>query len=181
MKAIILCGGLGTRLRPLTYFNPKPMVRVQGKPVLEHLVDYLYRYGVNNIIVNLHHLPDRIYKYFGTRLLYSFENKLLGEEGTIRSLQSWINRDYTVVMNGDTLQTVNLHHLMDASRGGNVKLVQKDVYAGIRIIKPDYYEGQKQSYYQDNSPWYDIGTWNGLMKAEKEYRIPNLLVNKDLN
>ena len=71
MKGLILSAGLGTRLGPLTKDTPKPMIKVAGYPVLEHLVFHLHRYGITKIIVNLHYKPEKIMDYFGERLLLS--------------------------------------------------------------------------------------------------------------
>lgn len=179
MKAIILCAGEGKRLRPLTWFTPKPMLKVADKPVLEHLVNYLYFYGVNDIAVNLHHLPDKIYKHFGTRLMYSYEKSLLGEEGTIRSMQAWRNNEFTVVINGDTLTNLDLRQMIRYSDGRNVRFMDNGVYAGVRLIRPDYYEGQSEIQFRGSYPWYDIGTFEGLKKARKEFKLKLKILSDD--
>ncbi|MFZ8360607.1 nucleotidyltransferase family protein, partial [Staphylococcus aureus] len=65
MKAVIMAGGSGTRLRPLTSNLPKPMVPVANKPMAEHIVNLLKEHGLNDIIFTLHYLPDAIRNYFG--------------------------------------------------------------------------------------------------------------------
>ena len=65
MKAVIMAGGEGTRLRPLTCTRPKPMVPVAGRPVMEHIVNLLRNHGIDNIAVTLQYLPDHISEYFG--------------------------------------------------------------------------------------------------------------------
>jgi len=171
MKAILLAAGLGTRLWPLTKSKPKPMVEVGGKPVLEHLVEHLNHFGIYEIIVNLHYLPEVIMKHFGDRLLYSYDPKLLGEEGTIVSLSRWIERDYCVVMNGDTLTNLNINEMFRLSQGGNIKWMDGKTYAGTRIITPFYLLGKRESgeYQNKNYYWLDIGTHNGLERARKLY------------
>ena|SRR3990167_103052 len=178
MKGIILTAGLGTRLWPLTKSKPKPMIEVGGKPVLEHLVDHLNHFGIYEIIVNLHYLPEVIMKHFGERLLYSYEPKLLGEEGTIISLSRWIENDFCVVMNGDTLTNLNINEMFRLSQGKNVKWMDKEVYAGTRIITPLYLLGNRDSslYQNKNYYWFDIGTPSGLAKAREYYeKKPNRL------
>lgn len=87
MKAMILAAGKGTRVRPLTYELPKPMIPILGKPVMEYLVEELARHGFDQIMVNVSHLPDRIEHYFGdgrrwgVEIGYSFEGHI--EDGTI--------------------------------------------------------------------------------------------------
>ncbi|MFA7074997.1 MAG: sugar phosphate nucleotidyltransferase, partial [Endomicrobiaceae bacterium] len=65
MKAFILAAGAGTRLRPLTFELPKPMIPLVNKPVLEHTIDNLKRHDISSIVMNLHTMPDLITNYFG--------------------------------------------------------------------------------------------------------------------
>ena len=89
MKAVIMAGGEGTRLRPLTCNRPKPMVPVAGKPVMEHIVSLLRNHGISNIAVTLQYLPDHISDYFGDgssfgmRMRYYIESKPLGTAGSV--------------------------------------------------------------------------------------------------
>jgi NDP-sugar pyrophosphorylase family protein len=66
MKAMILAAGKGTRVRPLTYDLPKPMIPILGKPVMEYLVEHLVRYGVQDIMVNVSYLHEKIEQYLAT-------------------------------------------------------------------------------------------------------------------
>ena len=81
MKAMILAAGQGTRLRPLTEGIPKRMVRTSGKPLLEHTIRWVQRYGVTDLIINLHHLPETVMDYFGdgrkwgVHITYSIDKK----------------------------------------------------------------------------------------------------------
>lgn len=90
MKAMILAAGQGTRLRPLTERIPKCMVPLGGKPLLEYNIEWLRRYGVTEIIINLYHLPEAIRGYFGdgqrwgVRIAYSLEEKPLGTAGGVK-------------------------------------------------------------------------------------------------
>ena len=171
MRAIILAAGYGTRLGALTHSTPKPMIEVGGKPVLEYIANYLNKYGVYEIIVNLHYLPEKIMSYFDERFLYSYEPELLGEEGTIISLARWIEKDFCVVVNGDTLTNLDLNEMFKMSKGQNVKFMDGETYAGVRIISPLYELGNKKSatYQNKNYWWVDIGTTEGLRKAQLLY------------
>ena len=79
MRAMLLAAGLGTRLRPLTYEVPKPMVPVLGTPVMEHILRLLAKHGFDQVIANLHYFPEQIEGRFGdgsrwgVRLRYRFE------------------------------------------------------------------------------------------------------------
>lgn len=166
MKAIILAAGKGTRLRPLTYFINKCMIKIDGKPVLQYLVEHLNKFGITEIMVNLHYRPMEIIKHFGSRLIYSYEPRLLGEEGTLKAVSPWFN-DYTVVMNGDTLTNINILSMFDISGGESLRCTENGVYTGTRIIRPYYQQTRDYSYQNPDTKWLDIGTWPNLMKARK--------------
>jgi len=177
MKALILSAGYGTRLGAITKETPKPMVKVGEYPVLEHLVFHLYKFGISQIMVNLHYKPEVIMEYFGPRLLYSYEKKLLGEEGTITSLQNWLSNDYTVIMNGDTLTDVDIIDMFRWSQGKNIKSMAGEIYTGCKIIGPQYFMGDRSflNFYNPNLYWQDIGTPDGLEKARKYYETTSRL------
>ena len=88
-KAVILCAGYGTRLRPLTERCPKVMLSVGGRPLLEQHLQWLKAHGVSEFYINLHHLPDVITNHlgdgtrWGVRVVYSFEETLLGTAGAL--------------------------------------------------------------------------------------------------
>lgn len=147
------------------------MIEIAGKPVLEHLVEYMEKYGINPIVVNLHYLPLKIMEYFGTRLLYTYEPKLLGEEGAIESLDCLLRKDFTVVMNGDTLTNMNLNTMFRLSKGKNIRYMDGKIYAGTKILSPLYFQGAKKfvDYQDSNAHWIDIGTPEGLEKARELY------------
>ncbi len=147
------------------------MIEIGGKPVLEHLANHLNKFGIYEIIVNLHYLPEKIMNYFGERFLYSYEPQLLGEEGTIISLARWIEKDYCLVTNGDTLTNLNINEMFKLSQGKNIKFMDGKVYAGTRIITPLYELGDKKSVeYQNKDCWWvDMGTKQGLERARRLY------------
>ncbi|MBI4021179.1 MAG: nucleotidyltransferase family protein [Candidatus Aenigmarchaeota archaeon] len=116
MKAVILCGGLGTRLRPITYEIPKVLIPVQGKPVLEHLIDLLKREGVDDIVLSVGHLRDRIRAHcgngsrLGVRISYLEEASPLGTGGPLRLLDP--PREPFIVSNGDELKDIDLREML---------------------------------------------------------------------
>ena len=67
MKAVILAGGVGTRLRPLTFSKPKPLVYLAGKPILVHILDYLYENGIDHVYITTNYLRQRIESYIGEK------------------------------------------------------------------------------------------------------------------
>ena len=90
MKAIIMAGGEGSRLRPLTCDCPKPMLRLMGKPLMEHAIRLLQKYGIREIGATLGYLPDAVMDYFGdgegfgVKLRYFVESVPLGTAGSVR-------------------------------------------------------------------------------------------------
>jgi len=96
---MLLAAGLGTRLRPLTYEVPKPMVPVLGTPVMEHILRLLARHGLDDVVANLHYFPDQIEGRFGdgarwgVKLSYSHEEELLGTAGGVRKVRDHFGWD----------------------------------------------------------------------------------------
>src|SRR6185436_776720 len=116
MKAMILAAGPGTRLRPLTENISKCMVVIEGKPILEHNIDWLVRNQVTDIMINLNYLPETITRYFGdgskwgARLTYSLEDEVLGTAGGVKKV-SWFFDGPFIVWYGDNLSRCRLDAL----------------------------------------------------------------------
>ena len=108
MKAMVLAAGLGTRLRPLTFELPKPMVPVLDRPVMAHIVDLLDRHGCEQVIANLHYFPDTIRDYFGDRLVYREEPELLGTAGGVRNCADFLDDGTFLIISGDALTDIDL-------------------------------------------------------------------------
>lgn len=162
MRALILCAGLGTRLGLRK--TPKCMVKVNGKPVLEHLVNHLNKHGITEIIVNVHKNYDKIFRYFGTRLLYLYEPILLGEVGTERMLQNWLGDEY-IVMNGDTLTDIDIRGLMWHKKN-RARFMRFGRYAGTTYVNKKY---QLKADIECNYYYFDIGTPAKLAHARRFY------------
>jgi len=108
MKAMVLAAGLGTRLRPLTFELPKPMVPVLDRPVMAHIVDLLDRHGCTDVIANLHYFPETIREYFGDRLVYREEPELLGTAGGVRNCADFLDNGAFLIISGDALTDIDL-------------------------------------------------------------------------
>jgi mannose-1-phosphate guanylyltransferase len=111
MKGMILAAGYGTRLRPVTYTIPKPIVPLAGRPLIGWAVEALLAAGVSEFVVNLHHLPEPIEKYLTERYAgratfeFSFEPEILGTGGGVRKVRTLLNTaDDFFLVNGDTVQ-----------------------------------------------------------------------------
>lgn len=113
MKAVIMAGGKGTRLRPLTVQTPKPMVPLLGRPVMEYIVEWLKSYRITEIAVTLQYMPDEIIRYFGdgskwgVQLHYFEEEEPLGTAGSIKNAAAFLDESFFVV-SGDALCDFNL-------------------------------------------------------------------------
>jgi len=118
MRAMILAAGLGTRLRPITYAMPKPMVPVLNRPVMEHIARLLARHGFTEAIANLHWFPELIEAHcgdgsaFGLNLSYSFEEQLLGTAGGVRNAAGFLGDSFLVVA-GDALTDIDFRAMRE--------------------------------------------------------------------
>jgi mannose-1-phosphate guanylyltransferase/phosphomannomutase len=117
MKAIVMAGGEGTRLRPLTSNQPKPMVPIVGKPCMEHIIELLRRHGFDEVIVTLAFLPQAIESYFGdgestgVSIEYSLEATPMGTAGSVRLAAQRIDEPFLVI-SGDALTDFDLGSLV---------------------------------------------------------------------
>src|SRR5918997_4351720 len=129
MKAMVLAAGLGTRLKPITFEVPKPMVPVLDRPVMAHILGLLHDQGFDRLIANVHHYPDTIRDYFGDRLEYRFEDELLGTAGGVRNVADFFGDDPVVIVSGDALTDIDLNALVERheSAGGIATLAVKQV------------------------------------------------------
>ncbi len=118
MKAVILAGGEGTRLRPLTLNRPKSMVPILNRPFLEHMIDYLKGYNIDDIILALCYLPGYIQNYFGdgsdfgVRLTYVMEDPPLGTAGAVKNIEQHLDETF-FVFNGDIFTDLDLTRMME--------------------------------------------------------------------
>ncbi len=111
MDAIILAGGQGKRLRPLTDGKPKAMVPINGKPMIQYHIDWLKRYGVRKIIVACGYKWERIKQHYKNSLVYSVEDEPLGTGGAIRKALEHIDSQDFIVVNGDDINNVDIAKL----------------------------------------------------------------------
>jgi NDP-sugar pyrophosphorylase family protein len=121
MHGMILAGGLSTRLLPLTSDIPKPLVPVLDRPVVGHVIDYLHRYGVDDLVVNVHYHADAVENYigdgsdFGVRMTYLREETLLGSAGAVKQVEDQFQSTF-VVIGCDDVTDVDLHAALEFHR-----------------------------------------------------------------
>ncbi|MGH3000196.1 MAG: sugar phosphate nucleotidyltransferase, partial [Gaiellaceae bacterium] len=148
MKAVVMAGGEGTRLRPLTSNQPKPLVPIVGKPCMEHILELLRRHGFEDVIVTVAFLPQAIRGYFGTgeslgmNLSYSVEESPAGTAGSVRLAAGRLD-DTFLVISGDALCDVDLgrlvayHREKEASVTIGLKSVDNPLEFGIVVTDDD--------------------------------------------
>jgi mannose-1-phosphate guanylyltransferase / phosphomannomutase len=148
MKAVVMAGGEGTRLRPLTSNQPKPMVPIVGKPCMEHILDLLKSHDFEDVIVTVAFLPQAIRSYFGNgetlglNIDYSIEESPLGTAGSVRLASGQLD-DTVLVISGDALCDIDLGDLVSFHRekGAAVtiglKSVENPLEFGIVVTDED--------------------------------------------
>ncbi len=148
MKAVILAGGEGTRLRPLTSNQPKPMMPIANRPMMEHIVRLLADHGFDDVVVTVAFLANHIRNYFGdgsdfgVSIRYATEDSPLGTAGSVRNAAAQLDDTFLVIA-GDVLTDVDLRGIVEAHRKRDafasiaLKRVSNPVDFGIVITRED--------------------------------------------
>jgi mannose-1-phosphate guanylyltransferase / phosphomannomutase len=148
MKAVIMAGGEGTRLRPLTSNQPKPMLPMANIPMMEHVVNLLRQHGFEDIVVTVAFMANAIRTYFGdgsefgVRMVYATESTPLGTAGSVRNARDELDERF-LVLSGDVLTDIDLAQVVDFhdARGGlatlALKAVENPLEFGIVITRDD--------------------------------------------
>ncbi len=186
MRAIVLVGGEGTRLRPLTSTIPKPLLPIAGQPFLERQLEWLASYGVDEAVLSLGYLPDAFRARFpdgehaGVRLSYAVEPYPLGTAGAIRFAADTAGYDDRfVVCNGDVLTTLDLRALVDFhvehSAEATIHLTRVDDPSAFGVV-PTSSDGEVRAFVEKPPPgtapsdWINAGTY--VVEASVLERIP---------
>ena len=173
MKAMILAAGRGERLKPRTDTTPKPLLRVRGRPLLEHQIGWLRAAGITELVINLHHLGDQIESHFGdgsafgVTIQYSREPVLLETGGGIVNALPLLGEAPFALLNGDIFTDFPFSGLGEPPEWADIHLVvtpipgyrtQGDflvsdgrvtargdtfVYCGIAVLRPQIFSGDK--------------------------------------
>jgi len=148
MKAVIMAGGEGTRLRPQTSNLPKPMLPLVGRPMMEHIISLLRRHGITDIVVTVAFLPNAIRSYFGNgselgvRMVYATEETPLGTAGSVRNARDELTERFLVI-SGDVLTDINLTAMIEFHEKNNALAtlalcaVENPLEFGIVITRED--------------------------------------------
>ena len=139
MKAMILAAGFGERLWPLTSDRTKPALPVLGKPLVGYVAEYLAQYGIEDVIVNLHHHPDSVRRalgngsQFGVRLQYVHEPVILGTSGALDNARELLEDDTFAVVNGKLITDLDLKAALQTHR-------QQEALATLVLLRNPKYE-----------------------------------------
>ncbi|BCS91428.1 nucleotidyltransferase family protein [Metallosphaera javensis (ex Sakai et al. 2022)] len=152
MKALILAGGFGKRLRPFTDDKPKPLLEIAGKPILEWQILWLKKYGIREFVILTGYKKEALIDWASTNsdrlevnIVYSVENEPMGTGGAIRKVRHFINEDFLVV-NGDILTNLDVNMLSSMS----IALVPlKSPYGIVEV------NGEKVSRFVEKPTLYD--------------------------
>jgi len=163
MKAVILAGGEGRRLRPFTYVIPKPLMPIGELPIIEIILKQLKNNGFNDIIISTGYKENLIRMFLNgadkkhnLNIKYSHEDKPLGTVGSLSLIKDELNEDF-ILMNGDTLCTVNYNELMKYhKKSGNIATItlhKKEIKINFGVVKlngndiVDYIEKPTHTYF----------------------------------
>ncbi len=164
VKAIVLAAGAGTRLRPLTYETPKPMVPVVNRPVIHHVLDNLLRHGIKEVAVNLFAHADQVRGYCGDgsrwslKIRYSSEPKLMGTAGAVKKVEGFLKGGPFFVMSGDGLSDIDLSTMLAFHRKHRalatmaVKAVDSRLEYGVTLLNAS---GRIQGF-KEKPSWSDV-------------------------
>jgi mannose-1-phosphate guanylyltransferase len=175
VKAVVLVGGEGTRLRPLTYTTPKPLLPIVNQAFLERQLDWLARHGIDEVVLSLGYLPDAFVEHFpegtygGVRLQYAVEDEPLGTAGGIRFAAGLAEvKERFVVCNGDVLTDLDLTALVafHDSRGAEatIHLARVADPSAFGVV-PTYADGEVKAFVEKPPPgsaptdWINAGTY----------------------
>jgi D-glycero-alpha-D-manno-heptose 1-phosphate guanylyltransferase len=183
-QAVILAGGLGTRLRPLVHDRIKPMALVAGKPFLEYPIRQLIKFGLTDIILCVGHGAESVERYFGSgdrwgvRLRYAYEPTLRGTGGALTLASEFLTESTFLVMNGDSLFDIDLaalvRHHRHAEALATMALLELDSTerSGVTEIEPN---GEVTAFHERGARG-RRGLVNGgvyVLEAEVMTRIPD--------
>lgn len=119
MKAVIIAGGKGERLRPITHTIPKPMVDINGKPILEHIINHFKKHGITEFVISVCYLPEKITEYFGNGekfgvkidYIYEVVDKPLGTAGSIAAAKKYVDSPF-IITSSDSLRDLNITEMI---------------------------------------------------------------------
>src|SRR3990167_1905535 len=164
MKALILAKGYGTRIESITNnLIPKPLIKIKNKSISEHIIDNLNLNHINEIIINIHNLPLAIIDTIQDRAIFSYFPILLSHKESIKKIRYWLNDDMFLVINADTISSVNYQDMIIKHKKGTISALMDRNYrcGGTWVYDQEYFTNSYipiMPYYDDEVKWYDVGT-----------------------
>ena len=162
MKAIILSGGRGERLKPITDYVPKPLVPINNVPILEWQIRYLKKFGIKDVILSTGYKYDQIENFLksknlGATITFSVEKSPLGTGGAIKKAGKFINDKSFFVINGDTITNIDLRKLK--SKINSIAAIELRTRFGVLVTKRDkvYRFNEKK---EINDLWMNAGIYH---------------------
>ncbi len=182
MQAVLLAGGLGTRLRSVVNDRPKPMALIGGMPFMEYVVRELNKHGINEIIFAVGYKGSMVEEYFGDgsslgiKVSYAYEEELLGTAGAIKNAGRLVTEDRFFVLNADTFYQIDYSRLksMSIEQDLDMALVLREV-SDVSRYGQALLEGDKLIAFDEKTEEKKQGTINGgvyLMKRSLLEEIP---------
>jgi NDP-sugar pyrophosphorylase family protein len=174
MKALVLCGGRGTRLRPYTTVIPKPLMPIGDYPILEILLQQLRAAGVRDVVLAINYMGQLFRAFFedgarlGLNIAYVTEDKPLGTAGAVASSLDLLGEDF-LVTNGDLLTTLDFGALFAEHTGGSnaatIGLFRRDVKIDFGVIETDS-EGRLARYNEKPTYHFDVSMGVNVLKRD---------------
>lgn len=167
MQVIILAGGLGSRLKPITDYVPKPLIPINNIPLIEHQIKQLKKFGVNQFVICTGYKTDQIQNYlehkknFGSKIQYSIEKTPLGTGGAIKKAARLIKDKSFLVLNGDIISTIDVRKLYPHQNA--IALVELRTKFGTVEI-----DDSKITRFQEKKPLVNIWMNSGIYHLSKD-------------
>lgn len=173
MRCLIASAGYGSRMGDIVKDKPKPLLEINGKSILQRIIERLHIYGIKDIIINVHYLPMIISEKIESNALYFYEPRLLGHEATLKALESWLKDEDFYFLNGDTLSNIDFNEMKKVHKPQTITaLMDENRAAGAWIYPKEYFNNIDLPIYPyrpKNLAWFDCGTPDRLAKAKEYY------------
>ena len=163
MKALILAAGLGTRLKPLTDSIPKALVEINGKTLLEHSIDHLKRYGVKEVIINVHHFPDQIISFLKEKKDFGLNIEVSDERDELLDTGGGVKKALWFFSEGGPFIVRNVDVLSDTDLGAMLEFHKKHKPLATLAVR----NRETSRYMLFNERW-DLIVWTNVSTGERK-------------
>lgn len=167
MQAVILAGGIGTRLKPITDYVPKPLIPINNIPIIEWQIKYLKKFGIQDVVICTGYKTDQIQNYlerkdnFGSKIRYSIEKAPLGTGGAIKKAAKMIKDKSFLVLNGDIITTIDVRKLY--SKQNSIALVELRTKFGTVDL-----DGNKVTNFREKKAISNVWMNSGIYHLDKK-------------